>query len=423
MNPSRVMSTLCAVALLSPSVPARAGRPDAGRIGELLQTEAASLGVQAPVGPADAPAGAPVPPPPGNDVETVETLLNFSYGDIVLRPERVGTIVRGRGRRRRTVRTGVTEADRVNQKQIRKIVIHASGGAGACEGTVNHLLQATTAAHFMVCRNGRVYQMVDPANIGNHVRNDAVDQESVGIETESAYLTAPIFRKPDWSADLYWPLYASLAGTIRAVAKEAGMTRSRATIITHDEADQGIAGAHEDPGPYFETATYPEFDRRYPGEGVTPREWLMRLVLDDTAPEVIPVLTPGMPGRYEVRDTQNLGLSNVRLWLLDAVTGSPSVKTYEWMAPTAGMPPGAVSVPAPTTAGKYRIVARDLVGNITGAEFRIEASAAGGGLIASNFSRLDLSSPRALAAVETGSFQASPIRLAVYDGGAAVGAP
>lgn len=311
-------------------------------------------------------------PKPRPDLELEEGQVNFSYAEMVDRFESLRrTVVRGKGRRRRrvNVNTGVTDADRVDDGAVKKIVIHASGGAGSCDGSVSHLLNAKTAAHFIVCRDGRVTRMVRVEDIANHVKNDAIDRESVGIETESGHPSAPYFRNSDWSPETYWKMYASLAWLIRAISKEAGVPRDRGSIITHEEADRGIRGAHTDPGPHFDAGTDPALEQRFPGQSVTPRDFLMRLVTDDAPPKLLRRTSAGGDA-VEVKDAEALGLAHIRVWRLDAA-GKPAVKVDEWFAPKAGLPPTTRMVPAPAEPGAYRIVARDLVGNTSAAVLNV----------------------------------------------------
>ncbi|TPW21910.1 MAG: N-acetylmuramoyl-L-alanine amidase [Elusimicrobia bacterium] len=323
------------------------------------------------------PEGVPVTPPqaspaPAQDLEQLEGQVNFEYAEMVDRFESLRrTVVRGKKRRRRRVEipTGVTDADRVDDGGIKKIVVHASGGAGSCDGSVSHLLNAKTAAHFIVCRDGRVTRMVRIEDIANHVKNDAVDRESVGIETESGHPDSPYFRDSDWSPETYWKMYASLAWLIRAISKEAGVPRDRASIITHEEADRGIRGAHTDPGPPFDGGSQPALDARFPGQSVSPREFLMRLVTDDAPPRLWRRTGTAGDG-VEVKDTESLGLAHIRVWRLDEA-GKPAVKVEEWTAPKTGLPPTTRLIAAPAEPGSYRIVARDLVGNTSAAVLHV----------------------------------------------------
>lgn len=304
--------------------------------------------------------------------------VNFEYADMVDRMEKMSRTVIGRkGKKKisRRIETGVTPADRVEAGGIKYIVLHASGGATgkphACEGSVSWLLSQKTAAHFMVCRDGRVIRMVKIENIANQVKNDEVDKAAVGIETESGTPNAQNpFVQSDWNPNQYWRMYASMAWLIRAIAKETNLPRDQAHVITHEEADRGIPRAHVDPGPFFQSGTYPEFDARFPGQSVTPREFLMRLVADDAPPQIWMVAAAGAGDQVEVKDTNGLGLSHIRVWKLDAA-GKPSQLIQEWSAPVAGMPPASVQVPVPASAGSYRIVGRDLVGNTSAALVKV----------------------------------------------------
>ncbi len=310
--------------------------------------------------------------------------LNFEYSEMVDRMEGLSRTVIGRKKKKRRIETGVTPADRIDAGQIKHIVLHASGGAtgkpGACEGSVGWLLSQKTAAHFIVCRDGRVIRMVKIENIANHVKNEAIDRASVGIETESGQPSKTVpFILSDWDPRAYWRMYASIAWLTRAIAKETNLPRDRATIITHEESDRGRAGAHVDPGPFFDNGRYPEFDARFPGEAVTPREFLMRLVADDVPPQLwmVAVSGTGSVDELEVKDTNRLGLAHIRVWREDAA-GKPTTLVSDWSAPVSGMPPVSLKVPVPLTPGVYRFVARDLVGNSSAAHVKVPELAPGG---------------------------------------------
>jgi len=313
--------------------------------------------------------------------------VNFDYAEMVDRMEGLSRTVIGRKKKRRRIETGVTPADRIDAGEIKHIVLHASGGAtgkpGACEGSVGWLLQQKTAAHFMVCRDGRVIRMVKIENIANHVKNDAIDRASVGIETESGQPdNANPFILSDWDPRAYWRMYASIAWLTRAIAKETNLPRDRAHVITHEESDRGMARAHVDPGPFFDSGRYPEFDARFPGEAVTPREFLMRLVADDTPPQLWMVAASGSADQVEVKDTNRLGLAHIRVWRQDAA-GKATYLVQEWSAPVDGMPPVSLKVPVPLPPGMYRFVARDLVGNTSAAHVQVPELAPGDAPVAS----------------------------------------
>lgn len=346
-------------------------------------------------------------------VPTVESLVNFEYGDVIERWERTRvTIVRGRGRNRRRVsvpaNSGVTDSSRLRDGRVNEIVLHASLGAGACEGSVNYLLRVKQAAHFMVCRTGRVYQMVEVDDVARHVKNDETNARSVGIETESGHLTytdargrsaravtdEQVFWTEDWDPAAYWPMYVSIAGIVRAVAREGRIPRDTAHIRTHKAVDAGERDGHTDPGGVFDGGrghVYPDFDRRYPGQNLSPYGWLMKLVKDDTPPAIVSVLRGGA-AVYRVRDTDDIGLAYVRVWRHAGAPGPdvPKTKVEEWAAKPGEFPDAVREVAAPAEPGDYTIIARDLVGNITGVQVRVEpASLSSAGLPATPLRRLD----------------------------------
>lgn len=352
-----------AAALLLVAASARASGDPHERMRRALRDGAGAFGLET---------GSAVPPQIHVSTPTPEGLLpedgqvNFEYTEMVDRMEGLSRTVIGRKKKRR-IETGVTPADRVDAGAIKYIVLHASGGATgkprACEGSVAWLLSQKTAAHFMVCRDGRVIRMVKIENIANHVKNNAVDRASVGIETESGQPdNANPFILSDWDPRAYWRMYASMAWLVRAIAKETDLPRDRAHVITHEESDRGLARAHVDPGPFFENGRYPEFDARFPGEAVTPREFLMRLVADEIPPQLWMIAAAGSVDEVEVKDSNLLGVAHVRVWRQNAA-GKATDLMHEWSAPVNGMPPVSVKIPVPLVPGLYRFVARDLVGN------------------------------------------------------------
>ena len=392
---TRIAILISAASLVLGASSARAGTDARENLSQILAENARALGFEAGV---PVPAIVAVSTPPAGGITVEEGLVNFEYADMVDKMEGLSRTVIGRNRKKRRIETGVTPADRVDRGEIKYIVLHASGGAtgkpGACEGSVSWLLSQKTAAHFMVCRDGRVIRMVKIENIANHVKNGAIDAASVGIETESGH---PGSKNPflvaDWEPVNYWRMYASTAWLIRAIAKETNLPRDLAHVITHAESDRGMHDAHVDPGPFFQAGSYAEFDKRFPGESLTPREFLMRLVSDDAPPQIWLVASAGSADAVEVKDTNSLGLAHVRVWKLDAA-GKPKDLMQDWSAPIAGMPPVSLQVTVPTVPGAYRIVARDLVGNTSAGLVKVPEPGLGNVLIAaSELSAADAGTP------------------------------
>lgn len=321
------------------------------------------VGVEAPVSITPPPSVPPQGPAEDPELDALEKRVNFSYGEMTSRLEK---IVIGRSRRR----TGAEPADRVEKGGIRYIVIHSA--CGAYDGIIDHLLRNPVAAHFVVGKSGDVTRMVAIKNLARHVKNPVIEAASVGIETETGIPKAPWFVPGDWDPGTRWRMYASLAWVIRAVAKEAGVPRDTEHIIGHVEADRGIPGAHTDPGDYFYKASYPLFEDRFPGQGVTPQKYLMMLVNDDAPPRV--ERSTASAGAIRVRDLEHLGVSRVRVLPSGDAAAKP---VHAWAAGPKGMPPFRVEVPAPAAPGDYQIEAYDLVGNMTRAALRVSGESPG----------------------------------------------
>lgn len=345
--------------------------PTADEWRKTLQMRAAELGLGVP----DEAFVSPVStrPTPGSQPAHVEgEVVNFQYGEMDNRLETARRVVRSKGRRRRRViETGMTPADRVERDQIKYVVLHSA--LGSYDGTIGYLLRRSVAAHFMVSAQGEVTRMVDISDVANHLKNDELDAQSVGIETETGSVRAPYYTEADWEPRARWRMYAALAWLIRAISKEAGVPRDREHVMTHGEADRGLPGAHEDPGPFFDTHRYAAFEARFPGEGVTPREFLMRLVNDDSPPEIWSVVAPQPDAlsAVEAVDTQKLGMARLSIFSLDA-RGFYARRVSDWQPPAGELPPVRASLAIPTTPGSYRVEARDLVGNITRSRLRVE---------------------------------------------------
>jgi len=69
-------------------------------------------------------------------------------------------------------------------RTIRYVVIHDT--ESACAAALNWLTnpRSASSAHFLVCRDGRVYQLVRVANAAWHAGNTYINHQSIGIEHE-----------------------------------------------------------------------------------------------------------------------------------------------------------------------------------------------------------------------------------------------
>lgn len=74
---------------------------------------------------------------------------------------------------------------RASNRQIRYVVIHITGGPAMDErSAINKFLAGPSSAHYVVNRDGEIIQMVQEAEIANHINNINSRQnlESIGIE-------------------------------------------------------------------------------------------------------------------------------------------------------------------------------------------------------------------------------------------------
>lgn len=428
---------LAVAALALTAASARAGDEASGS----LEAAFASMGIASPQN-----ARASVAVPVGVDKSTPEPRSDVEYEPPDITKDLEGlnrtTWIKRKGRKKPVqafIVTGVTPANRLVydtkagtllRSDISAIVIHSSLGQASdpaelarrdainaslptprfksCEGSLKYLKQQRSAAHFIVCRDGRVLQMAEMKDVANHVKNDAFNQISVGIETDTGYAGKTPFFPGDWDPNKRWRLSVGLAKTIRMIHIAAGVQLDEAHIKTHDEVDapycdQAGCDAHADPGPYFKalvrrnrplpyagvaTERVPVFGD--PGSTTTPYENLLRLVTDNAPPRM--TFVSGNNGSTDqIRSEDDTGVGRVIIWKMliprvtllskdknDPVRNSVS-KVYDWDAaketPDA-MPPAAKMTELPTVPGEYEIETRDLVGNRTYFDFDVTAPGA-----------------------------------------------
>ena len=100
----------------------------------------------------------------------------------------------------------------------------------------------------------------------------------------------------------------------------------------------------------------------------------MKLVADDIPPRIWMVAGATSGDQVEVKDTNSLGLSHIRVWTLNAA-GETTTLLQDWSAPASGLPPVSLKISVPREPGAYRVVARDLVGNTSAALVKVPAPA------------------------------------------------
>jgi len=402
---------------------AASARAQAGR-SALLEEMSRSFGVETG---AVAPAVVEVSTRPGREE------VRFEYPDVTKDLESLTRFVNkvvGKGKKRRVIPiridTGVLAGDRINQKQITHIVLHSSLGLAttpaelarrdhlnetgggkfdSCQASINYLETKGSAAHFIVCRDGRVKQMAEMKDYADHVKDPDFVQKSIGIETDTGYVRAPYFfpGSGDWDPNTRWRMSVSLAKLIRMIHKatDGAVALDSRHIMTHAEVDAAYCAAagcraHSDPGPYFIGEMVPTFGD--PAVMTTARENLMRLVTDKASPKTTFISRPLAADGFQVVDA--VGLSRIVLWKLkysraqiqtmkQLIPTEPVViKVAEWTTASApkSMPPGTKIMDVPAEPGEYEVEAQDLVGNRSYTDFTVApAGTSAPGSIASSF--------------------------------------
>lgn len=126
---------------------------------------------------------------------------------------------------------------RPRKMAVRYVVIHdtESGCAAALNWFLNPNSEAS--AHFLVCRDGRVYQLVHVADAAWHAGNAYINYHSIGIEHEG-------FAKGIYTA----AQYRATASILRWIDAHdhLGLSWTRNTVFGHDNVP---ASDHLDPGP------------------------------------------------------------------------------------------------------------------------------------------------------------------------------
>lgn len=414
-----------AAAFLTLSLGSRASADDAAaeRLRRSMGDAMASLGLEAPVlaAPVAAPTAVAFSTPSGPRGE-----VDFDFPDVTKDledPNSYKTRWVGRGRKKRKipvfVETGVETANRLAEGSISEVVLHASLGQAfspsdlaqrdastasgrrvydSCEASVKFLKQRAAAAHFIVCRDGRVLQMAEMKDVTKHVKDDDTNARSIGIETDTGYADPKHpFYPGDWDPNKRWRQSVSLAKLVRMIHKatDGRVALDDSHIKTHDEVDSVYCrsagcSAHTDPGPYFKNAagggeSVPAFGD--PSQTTSPWGNLMRLVGDVTPPKQ--VFLSAANGGDQVRVDDAVGVAKILIWRLTVprATIDPK-KPFDAAHPVAlklsespalrtdAMPPATMTMDLPTAPGEYQVEARDLVGNRSYLDFDVASPGA-----------------------------------------------
>jgi hypothetical protein len=136
-----------------------------------------------------------------------------------------------------------TDARRPAVHPIRSIVIHDT--EGSCAAAVNTFQNssALASAHYLVCLDGTVIQLVHERDIAWHAGNWPINVQSIGIEHEG-YRDYAYYTRAQ---------YLASAALVRYLAHKYGIDPNRSTIFGHENVP---AADHTDPGPYWNWAYY-----------------------------------------------------------------------------------------------------------------------------------------------------------------------
>ncbi len=131
-----------------------------------------------------------------------------------------------------------------HDRLIRYVVIHDT--EAACAAALNWLVNphADASAHFLICRDGRIYQLVRVADAAWHAGNPYINRHSIGIEHEG-YAGGSYTRAQ----------YEATASILRWLNRHEhlGLQWTRDVVMGHEN----VPGSdHTDPGPGWD---WPEF--------------------------------------------------------------------------------------------------------------------------------------------------------------------
>ena len=144
------------------------------------------------------------------------------------------------------------KANRPNDMEINSVVIHDT------EGDLQSVLSAFqdpsfyASVHYVVDKDGTVYQMVPDKDVAWHAGNWSMNMHSIGIEH--------IGFEANGNADYTPAMYKASAELVKYLTNKYDIPRDRAHILGHDNVPSattgGIAGMHTDPGPFWNWQNY-----------------------------------------------------------------------------------------------------------------------------------------------------------------------
>lgn len=136
-----------------------------------------------------------------------------------------------------------TDERRPASHRIRYIVIHDTESSCASAASWFQTPGANASAHYLVCNDGRVIQLVHERDIAWHAGNWPINQESIGIEHEG-------YRDHNYYTRAQ---YLASAALVSYLCDKYGIDPDRNVIFGHENVP---AADHTDPGPFWNWQFY-----------------------------------------------------------------------------------------------------------------------------------------------------------------------
>ena len=129
-----------------------------------------------------------------------------------------------------------------------KVVLHHTGEFGADESEAIKVIEkfknpsSKVSAHYLIDRDGTIYQLVNDNEIANHAGNSGINQQSIGIEIINSGKKNDVYTSQQ---------YLALNGLLDDFENNYGIQRTNENIIGHYEVVR-TEGVRWDPSPNFE---------------------------------------------------------------------------------------------------------------------------------------------------------------------------
>ncbi|MBO8185894.1 N-acetylmuramoyl-L-alanine amidase [Streptomyces spirodelae] len=166
------------------------------------------------------------------------------------KPRMEGQVDDARARWVAAADANMRRGDRPADYGIDRVVVHVAQGSAAAAVKVFRNPAHQAAAHYIVCQDGQIIQMIRELDVAFHAANKEYNERSIGIEHEGW-----IDRRQDFTD----AMYRSSARLTAGICARYGFPADRKHIIGHNE----VPGAdHTDPGRHWDWDKYLRLVRR-----------------------------------------------------------------------------------------------------------------------------------------------------------------